>query len=112
MRQDEWQSFWDSVTGIVPMCASYMLGIIVVSLSKYFERHKGKEAFSWVKLIIGLFRDVVWGLTLMCGALWLSHGNHYCTAFVVSLGVLRGYKWSSDTIDTILYDHFKVERRK
>lgn len=108
MSQSQLENHIEELKNIIPIA----IGILCVSFCKYLERHRGREAFSWAKLLAGMFRDLVWGLTLMCGALWLSHGNHYCAMFVACVGVLRGYKWTAEIIDATICNHFGVERGK
>ena len=111
MSQNEWQSFWETVRGVLPVYFAYALGSLVLSFCTFLDRHYGKEAFSLAKLILGMFRDMVWGLVLMCGGMWVGHNNHYLTAFIVSIGVLRGYRWTFDLIDAVLWKRYGVGRR-
>ena len=111
MSQNEWQSFCESVTSVLPMYMAYALGTLVLSFCTFLDRHYGKEAFSLAKFLIGMFRDLVWGTVLMCGGMWIGHCNHYLTAFIVSIGVLRGYRWTFDVIDTVLWKRYGVGQR-
>ena len=110
MSQNEWQSFCDSAKGVLPIYIGYAIGSLVLSFCTFLDRHYGKEAFSLAKFLIGMFRDLVWGLVLMCGGMWVGHNNHYLTAFIVSIGVLRGYRWTFDVIDTVLWKRYGVRR--
>lgn len=111
MSQNEWQSFWETVRRVLPIYFAYALGSMVLSFCTFLDRHYSKEAFSLAKLILGMFRDMVWGLVLMCGGMWVGHNNHYLTAFIVSIGVLRGYRWTFDLIDAVLWKRYGVGRR-
>lgn len=111
MSQNEWQSFCDSAKGVLPIYIGYAIGSLVLSFCTFLDRHYGKEAFSLAKFLIGMFRDLVWGLVLMCGGMWVGHNNHYLTAFIVSIGVLRGYRWTFDVIDTVLWKRYGVRRQ-
>lgn len=103
----EWQNFWESVKTIVPLYAAYAIGAAVVSFCKYLERHCGKEPFSLSKLLAGLMCAVVYGLTLVFAALWLTKGNHLCAMFVMFEGVYRGRKWMDTIIDSVIDRYFK-----
>ena len=110
MSQNEWQSFCDSAKGVLPIYIGYAIGSLVLSFCTFLDRHYEKEAFSLAKFLIGMFRDLVWGLVLMCGGMWVGHNNHYLTAFIVSIGVLRGYRWTFDVIVTVLWKRYGVRR--
>ena len=111
MSQSEWQSFCDSVREVLPVFVGYAIGSLVLSFCTFLDRHYGKETFSLAKFLIGMFRDLVWGMVLMCGGMWVGHNNHYLTAFVVSIGILRGYRWTFDVIDAVLWKRHGIDRR-
>ena len=111
MSQSEWQSFCDSVREVLPVFVGYAIGSLVLSFCTILDRHYGKETFSLAKFLIGMFRDLVWGMVLMCGGMWVGHNNHYLTAFIVSIGVLRGYRWTFDVIDAVLWKRYGIDRR-
>ena len=111
MSQSEWQSFCDSVREVLPVFVGYAIGSLVLSFCTFLDRHYGEETFSLAKFLIGMFRDLVWGMVLMCGGMWVGHNNHYLTAFIVSIGVLRGYRWTFDVIDAVLWKRYGIDRR-
>ena len=79
---------------------------VIISLCGYLERHWKKEPFNLAKLITGLVSDLVYGMTLVLGALWLSGGNHICAMFVLFVGLSRGKKWADNMIDKILWQRY------
>ena len=83
-----------------------MIASLIISLCGYIERHWKKEPFSLAKLITGLVSDLVYGMTLVLGALWLSRNNHICAMFVLFVGLSRGRKWADDLIDKILWQRY------
>lgn len=109
MSQQEWKGFWDSAYGIIPIYLAYAIASTVVSLCGFLEKRYRKEAFSLSRLIIGLFCDVAYGLTLATGAMWLTNNNHCAAFFVLSVGVYRGRRWADKVIDTTLKKHFNIE---
>lgn len=106
MSQNEWQSAWDSVQRVIMIYIPYVIASLVVSFCGFIERHWKKEPFSPAKLITGLFSDLIYGLTLVFGALWLSRGNHICAMFVLFVGLARGRKWADNLIDKILWQRY------
>ena len=112
VTHDEINNFWDTLKIILPVFLAYALFGAVVSMCRFFERHFHKEPFHLSKLIIGNIRDVAWTLALAAGALWLSHGNHFCCLFAVIIGSLKGYRWTSQIIDAAIYKYFGIERRR
>ena len=99
MSQNEWNNAWASLQKILILYVPYMIASLIISLCGYLERHWKKEPFSLAKLITGLVSDLVYGMTLVLGALWLSGRNHICAMFVLFVGLARGKKWADNMID-------------
>lgn len=106
MSQSEWNNAWESLQKILIIYVPYMAASLIISLCGYIERHWKKEPFSLAKLITGLVSDLVYGMTLVLGALWLSRNNHICAMFVLFVGLSRGRKWADDLIDKILWQRY------
>ena len=106
MSQSEWNNAWESLQKILIIYVPYMIASVIISLCGYIERHWKKEPFSLAKLITGLVSDLVYGMTLVLGALWLSRNNHICAMFVLFVGLARGRKWADDLIDKILWQRY------
>ena len=106
MSQNEWNNAWESFQRILLIYVPYMFASMVISFCGYIERHWKKEPFSLAKLITGIISDVVYGMTLVLGALWLSQNNHVCAMFVLFVGLSRGRKWADDLIDKILWQRY------
>ena len=106
MSQSEWNNAWESLQKILIIYVPYMAASMIISLCGYIERHWKKEPFSLAKLITGLVSDLVYGMTLVLGALWLSRNNHICAMFVLFVGLSRGRKWADDLIDKILWQRY------
>lgn len=106
MSQSEWNNAWESLQKILIIYVPYMAASLIISICGYIERHWKKEPFSLAKLITGLVSDLVYGMTLVLGALWLSRNNHICAMFVLFVGLSRGRKWADDLIDKILWQRY------
>lgn len=106
MSQNEWNNSWESLQKILILYVPYMIASLIISLCGFLERHWKKEPFSLAKLITGLISDLVYGMTLVLGALWLSGGNHICAMFVLFVGLARGKKWADSMIDKILWQRY------
>lgn len=106
MSQNEWNNAWESLQKVLIIYVPYMVASMIVSVCGYIERHWKKEPFSLAKLITGLVSDMVYGMTLVFGALWLSRNNHICAMFVLFVGLARGRKWADDLIDKILWQRY------
>jgi len=106
MSQSEWNNACDSLQKILILYVPYMMASLIISLCGYLERHWKKEPFNLAKLIVGLVSDLIYGMTLVLGALWLSGGNHICAMFVLFVGLSRGKKWADNIIDKILWQRY------
>ncbi len=106
MSQSEWNNAWESLQKILIIYVPYMAASLIISVCGYIERHWKKEPFSLAKLITGLVSDLIYGMTLVLGALWLSRNNHICAMFVLFVGLSRGRKWADDLIDKILWQRY------
>lgn len=106
MSQSEWNNAWSSLQKILILYVPYMIASLIISLCGYIERHWKKEPFNLAKLITGLVSDLIYGMTLVLGALWLSGGNHICAMFVLFVGLSRGKKWADNMIDKILWQRY------
>ena len=106
MSQSEWNNAWESLQKILIIYVPYMAASLIISICGYIERHWKKEPFSLAKLITGLVSDLIYGMTLVLGALWLSRNNHICAMFVLFVGLSRGRKWADDLIDKILWQRY------
>ena len=106
MSQSEWNNAWESLQKILIIYVPYMAASLIISVCGYIERHWKKEPFSLAKLITGLISDLIYGMTLVLGALWLSGGNHICAMFVLFVGLSRGKKWADSMIDKILWQRY------
>jgi len=106
MSQSEWNNAWESAQKVLIIYIPYVIASLVISICGYVERHWRKEPFSAVKLIAGVLSDMVYGMTLVLGALWLSNGNHICAMFVLFIGLSRGKKWADNVIDRILWNRY------
>lgn len=103
MSQNEWNNAWDSFIRAITIYLPYVFFSLIISIYSYIEKHWGKKSFSLAKFATGLISDVIYGLTLVFGALWLSKNNHICAMFVLFIGLSRGRKWADRIIDQILW---------
>lgn len=110
MTNKEIEGILYTISRIIPLFFICVLSYSTISLLTFFTKHFGKEKFKLSKLVIGIMRDVVWGLVSNLGT-YAFTGKFSLAFFVGSICILKGYRWSGNFIDRIAYDFLGIDRR-